>query len=117
MPEWEEIDEAELLEPKVEISRDEMAVIDQVGYNDSGFVYGYIEYPKEFCGIGTPGGCDSKSESRHDLSFRKVGSWWVHTACLRPTKKWWDATFRDFVTVTDASQLPWNQNSNDSGSR
>lgn len=71
-------------------------------------VVGEIEYPLDFCPSDTTS-CPHGTGAYFGL-YREDGTgpvFMYHSECFRPTRKWWDATFRALVSVREGVKLPW----------
>jgi hypothetical protein len=66
--------------------------------DQSGKTVGHIAVPDDFCPLDGMGACDKDPDHRHLASFHNVDGWWVHMACGRPTKAWWESHLRSVVT-------------------
>jgi hypothetical protein len=71
-------------------------------------IVGEIEYPLDFCPSDT-GACPHGTGAYFGL-YRDDGSGpilYYHSECYRPTRKYWDAHFREIVAVAKGFKLPW----------
>jgi len=84
----------------VEIQVREYTVID----SETGERVGIIDAPLDFCPFL---GCEHSVGSKHPAGFIRINGLQVHHDCGRPTRRWWDATFKDLVKVDNGVKLPW----------
>jgi hypothetical protein len=72
-----------------------------------GRTVGRIEVPGDFCPTDTSTNCEFPADSKHEYAYHWENGWITHMPCGRPTRKWWDSSFRELVTVENEELLLW----------